>query len=50
MLYRYRDPQQIGLADLALVRGRGIVFRHHCQSMATNAGKHFRDGAVVPFE
>ena len=34
----------------ASVRGRGIVFRYYCQSMAKSAGKDFRDGAVVPFE
>ena len=34
----------------ALVRGRGIVFRHYYRSMAKSAGKDFRDGAVVPFE
>ena len=34
----------------ALVRGRGIVFRHCYQSIAKCAGKDFRDGAAVPFE
>ena len=34
----------------ALVRGRGIVFRHWYQSIAKCAGKDFRDGAAVPFE
>ena len=34
----------------ALVRGRGIVFRHYYKSIAKCAGKDFRDGAVVPFE
>ena len=34
----------------AIVRGHGIVFRHHYRSLATSAGKDFRDGAVVPFE
>ena len=34
----------------ALVRGRGIVFRHYYQSIAKCAGKDFRDGAAVPFE
>jgi hypothetical protein len=34
----------------ALVRGRGIVFRHYYCSLAKSAGKDFRDGAVVPFE
>ena len=34
----------------ALVRGRGIVFRHYYQSIAECAVKDFRDGAVVPFE
>ena len=34
----------------ALVRGRGIVFRHHYKSIAKSAGKDDRDGAVVPFE
>ena len=34
----------------ALVRGRGIVFRHYNQSMAISAGKDIRDGAAVPFE
>ena len=31
----------------ALVRGRGVVFRHYYTSIA---GKDYRDGAVVPFE
>jgi hypothetical protein len=34
----------------ALVRGRGVVFRHYYRSMAKSAGKDFHDGAVVPFE
>jgi hypothetical protein len=34
----------------ALVRGHGIVFRHYYRSLAKSAGKHFCDGAVVPFE
>jgi hypothetical protein len=34
----------------AVVRGRGIVFRHYYRSLAKSAGKDFRDGAVVPFE
>ena len=34
----------------ALVRGRGIVFRYYCQSMAKSGGKDLRDGAVLPFE
>jgi hypothetical protein len=34
----------------ALVRSRGIVFRHFYRSLAKSAGKIFRDGAVVPFE
>jgi hypothetical protein len=34
----------------ALVRGRGIVFRHYYRSLAKSAEKDFRDGAVVPFE
>jgi hypothetical protein len=34
----------------ALVRGRGIVFRHYYRSLAKSAGKDFRDSAVVPFE
>ena len=34
----------------ALVRGRGIVFRHYYKSIAKCAGTDFRDGAVVPFE
>jgi hypothetical protein len=34
----------------ALVRGRGIVFRHFYRSLAKSAGKDFREGAVVPFE
>ena len=34
----------------ALVRGRGIVFRHHNQSVANSAGKDIRDDAAVPFE
>ena len=33
----------------ALVRGRGIVFRHYYKSIAKCAGKDYRDGAVVPF-
>jgi hypothetical protein len=34
----------------ALVRGRGIVFRHYYRSLPKSAGKDFRDGAVVPFK
>ena len=34
----------------ALVRGRGIVFRHYYNSNAKSAGKYYRDGFVVPFE
>ena len=34
----------------ALVRGRGVVFRHYYKSIAKCAGKDYRDGAVVPFE
>ena len=34
----------------AMVRGRGVVFRHSYRSLAKSAGKDFRDGAVVPFE
>jgi hypothetical protein len=36
----------------ALVRGRGrcIVFGDYYLSLASIAGKDFRDGAVVPFE
>ena len=34
----------------ALVRGRGVVFRHCYKSIAKCAGKDYRDGAVVPFE
>ena len=34
----------------ALVRGRGIVFRHYYKSVAECAGKDFRRRAVVPFE
>ena len=34
----------------ALVRSRGIVFRHYYKSFAKCAGKDFRDSAVVPFE
>jgi hypothetical protein len=34
----------------ALVRGRGIVFRHYYRSLENSTGKDFRDGAVVPFE
>jgi hypothetical protein len=34
----------------ALVRGRGIAFRHFYRSLAKSAWKDFRDGAVVPFE
>ena len=34
----------------ALVRGRGVVFRHYYKSIAQCAGKDYRDGAVVPFE
>ena len=32
--------------SFALVRGRGIVFRYHYQSMAKSAGKDFRDGEL----
>ena len=38
------------LLSCALIRGRGIVFRHCYQSIAKCAGKDFRDGAAVPFE
>ena len=31
----------------ALVRGRGIVFRHCYQSIAKGAGKDFRDGEMI---
>ena len=34
----------------ALVRGRGVVFRHYCKSIAKCAGKDYRDVAVVPLE
>jgi hypothetical protein len=34
----------------ALVRCRGIVFRHFYRRLAQSAGKDYRDGAVVPFE
>jgi hypothetical protein len=34
----------------ALVRGRGIVYRHYYLSLAKSAGKDFLDGAVVPFQ
>ena len=34
----------------ALLRGRGIVFRHHYKSIAKSDGKDYRDGAVVSFE
>ena len=34
----------------ALVRGRGVVFRHYYKSIAKRAGKDYRDGAVVPIE
>ena len=34
----------------ALVRGRGVVFRHYYKSIAKCAGKDYHDGAVVPFE
>ena len=34
----------------ALVRGRGVVFRHYYKSIAKGAGKDYRDGAVVPLE
>jgi hypothetical protein len=33
-----------------LVRDRSVVFRHYYRSLAKDAGKDFRDGAVVPFE
>ena len=36
--------------SFALVRGRGIVFRHYLKEIARFAGKDFSDGAVVPFE
>ena len=32
----------------ALVRGRGVLFRHYYKSIAKCAGKDYRDGAVVP--
>jgi hypothetical protein len=34
----------------ALVRGRGVVFRHYYRSLAKSAGKDFCYGAVLPFE
>ena len=34
----------------ALVRGRGIVFRHYYKSIVKSAGKDFRYGAVVSFD
>ena len=34
----------------ALVRGRGVVFRHYYKSIAKCAGKDYLDGAVVPCE
>ena len=34
----------------ALVRGRGVVFRHYYKSIAKCAGKDYRDGDVVPFK
>jgi hypothetical protein len=37
------------ILSCALVRGRGVVFRHYYRSMAKSAGKDFRDGAAVPF-
>jgi hypothetical protein len=37
------------ILSCALVRGRGVVFRHCYRSMAKSAGKDFRDGASVPF-
>ena len=40
----------IDLNCCALVRGRGVVFRHYYKSIAKCAGKDYRDGAVVPFE
>jgi hypothetical protein len=36
--------------NCVLVRGRGIVFRHSCGSLAKRAGKDARDGAIVLFE
>lgn len=33
-----------------MVRGRGIVFRHFYQTIATGAEKDFRDGTVVALE
>ena len=36
--------------NCALVRGRGVVFRHYYKSIAKYAGNDYRDGAVVPFE
>ena len=38
------------LLSCALVRGRGVVFRHYYKSIAKCAGKDYRDGPVVPFE
>jgi hypothetical protein len=43
-----RIPRQY--LSCALVRGRGIVFRHYYRSPAKSAGKDFRDFVVVPFE
>ena len=34
----------------ALVRGRGIVFRHYYKSIAKCAGNDSRDGALVSLE
>ena len=43
-------PRMKQFFSCALVRGRGIVFRHYYKSIAKCAGTDFRDGAVVPFE
>ena len=37
-------------SSCALVRGRGIVFRHYYKSIAKCAGNDSRDGALVSLE
>ena len=44
------STRYIEFLSCALVRGRGIVFRHYYKSIAKCAGNNFRDDAVVPFE
>ena len=52
IIYIYIDRLRVAKQFLscALVRGRGVVFRHYYKSIAKCAGKDYRDGAVVPFE